>query len=272
MLHEKLIIPRLETHVHHHCNLKCDNCNHFSNYGIKSNEIAASDYETWNKPWSKKLIPKVYQLCGGEPTLNTNLAEICSLSRQIWTKSKILLVTNGFFLHKHKQLPQILQDNKIKLVVSVHDNSIEYQKKLDVIKSLIATWLESFSFEIDYRESYSSWFKTFKVNENNQTVPYADNKPNLSYSNCLSKNAKQIFNGLIYKCPPLAYLNLVNEKFKLSKDWDFYLNYKPLEPNCTQQELKAFFSLESESYCNMCAANPEKYKKPDPLVQIKTNF
>lgn len=272
MLHSKITIPRLETHLHHSCNLKCDNCNHFSNYSIKADAITTDLYDKENRPWSARIFPLVYQLCGGEPTLNSDLVEICYVARDIWADSKILLVSNGFFLHKHPELPRALQENNIKLVVSVHDNSEKYNQKLDEVKTLLSSWLNEFKFELHYRESYMSWLKTFKVNENNNTVPCNDGFPKMSYDNCLSKTAKQLFGGRIYKCPPLAYLNLIKNKYDLGEEWSYYLGYVPLGPDCTHSELKKFMSIQEESYCNMCAANPIKYKKPDPLVQLRVNF
>ena len=182
-------------------------------------------------------------------------------------------MSNGFFLHNHLGLPKALQDNNIKLVVSVHDDSAEYKIKLKKIKSLLCDWSNEFKFELHYRESYTNWLKTFRVDDQNRTVPYNDGDPQLSYSNCLSKTAKQLFDGKLYKCPPLSYLNLIKKKYEdMSKEWDFYLGYVPLRPDCSHAELIKFVSIQEESYCNMCAANPIKYKKPNPLVQLRANF
>ncbi len=273
MLNNKIIVPRIETHVSHACNLKCDNCNHFSNFKVKSEEIITAElFKQWNEPWTKKIIPHIYQLCGGEPTLNNHLTDICYVARKLWNKSKILLISNGFFLKNHPNLPEALEANNIKLIISIHDDSEEYLSKIEEIKTLISFWKKHFNFEIEYRESYLNWFKTFKTNEDGKTVPYNDNNPIMSFEKCLSKNAKQLFNGLLFKCPPLAYLNLINKKFKLEKEWNYYLEYEPLKPNCTYNELINFFSIKHENYCNMCASNPTQYKKPNPLIQLKVNF
>lgn len=271
MIHEKLIVPRLEIHVSDFCNLKCDNCNHFSNYGI-SGYITLEEYKNWNIPWSRKILPRTYQLLGGEPTLNPHLVEICTLSRDIWNKSKILLISNGFFLDKHPELPRVLEKNKIQLVISVHDNSEEYNEKLKKIKNTISTWKNKYNFDFNFRESYENWTRTFLRDIGGNTIPYEENNPKLSFSNCLSKESKQIYKSCLYKCPPLTYLNLVKNKFQMSEKWDFYLGYKPLSPNCTTKELKDFFSLKEESYCNMCASNPVVYKKENPLIQLNINI
>lgn len=267
MIYEKFTIPRLEIHVSHFCNLKCDNCNHFSNYNIKG-FLTLEQFIDWNKPWVKKIFPKTFQLLGGEPTANPDLISICNESRNIWVKSRILLITNGFFLKNHPDLPETLEKNNIQLVVSIHDDSEEYTKRICNIKETISSWQEKYKFNCSYRESFQMWYKTFKKDENDNTIPFHDNNPQLSYKNCLSKEAKQLFNGNIYKCPPLTYLNLIKQKYSLSSEWDFYLNYKPLTPNSTIKEIKDFFSKKSEQFCNMCASNPIKYKKQNPLLQL----
>lgn len=268
MIFEKIIVPRLEIHISDYCNLKCDNCNHFSNYGI-SGLISAEEYELWNRPWAKLLFPLNYQLLGGEPTTNHELVEICKLARKMWRKTpKIVLVSNGFFLNKHPELPVVLAENNIKLIISVHSNTEIYNEKLEEIKTLILNWQKDNKFKVHYRESYKNWVQTFKRDATGNTVPCNDGNPAQSFAKCLSKEAKQIYQGNLFKCPPMAYLNLVNKKFTLSDEWNFYLGYKPLAPDCTRKELEDFFALKEEAYCNMCAANPTSNPKNDPLVQL----
>ena len=41
--------------------------------------------------------------------------------------------------------------------------------------------------------------------------------------------------------------------------------YRPLAPDCTDEELERYFSLEEEPYCAMCPATREKMKIPVPF-------
>lgn len=268
MIFQKLIIPRLEIHASHYCNLRCDNCNHFSNFAVNGNVTSEEFYE-WNIAWSNKIMPLNYQICGGEPTLNKELSIICKMARKIWNKCpKIILVTNGFYLKLHQDLPEILEKNNIKIIISIHDDSHEYQEKLKDIKNTIYDWRSKYNFDFHFRESFKDWRKTFKKNDDGRMVPFFDNNIKSSYDKCLSKDAKQLFQGKIHKCPPVAYLKLIKKKYDLNESWDHFLNYKPLEITASYKEMEYFFKKEEESYCNMCSSNPTTYKKPNPLIQL----
>ena len=72
-----------------------------------------------------------------------------------------------------------------------------------------------------------------------------------------------MYNGLIYKCAPLAYLPLQKEKYpNLSDKWNHYLKYVPLTPD---GDIEEFFSREAESVCSMCPKKSELIQKPSPL-------
>ena len=46
---------------------------------------------------------------GGEPTLHPDLTEFVYLTRRKWPNSYIEIVSNGFFLHRHPDLPEALK-------------------------------------------------------------------------------------------------------------------------------------------------------------------
>ncbi len=59
-------------------------------------------------PWVGRLAPESFCLVGGEPTINPKLAEMVYLAARFWPRSQLRLITNGFFLHKHPRLPEVL--------------------------------------------------------------------------------------------------------------------------------------------------------------------
>ena len=67
-----------------------------------------------------------------------------------------------------------------------------------------------------------------------------------------------------------AYLSLQKEKYKneLSDKWSQYLNYIPLDPNCTDSEIEEFFNRKAESVCGMCPTNPKHFSHEDPLLPV----
>lgn len=99
--------------------------------------------------------------------------------------------------------------------------------------------------------------------------PFKDGQQRQSWERCPAKHYPQLFEGKIWKCAPLAYLKLQDAKYRLSDSWKPYLQYRPLESNCTDEQLAEFFQREEESFCAMCPANPERFKLPVPFNTIK---
>ena len=63
--------------------------------------------------------------------------------------------------------------------------------------------------------------------------------------------------------------NMQSNKYKLDSKWNYYLKYKPLDYNCTDEELREFLSKEDESFCSMCPANTlDPYIKKDPTLPV----
>ena len=73
------------------------------------------------------------------------------------------------------------------------------------------------------------------------------------------------FEGQIWKCAPLAYLKLQAKKYHLSDQWNPYLQYQPLRPDCTPDELNAFFAKQDEPCCSMCSSKPVPFELPLPF-------
>ena len=56
-------------------------------------------------------------------------------------------------------------------------------------------------------------------------LPFEDDRPRQSWEICSTKACKQLHDGKLWKCPPLAYLKLQETKYNLSPKWDPYLGY-----------------------------------------------
>lgn len=263
MLFEKIKFLCLEIHVSHSCNLNCVSCSHFSDQKHKG-VVSIEELEDWCGLWPQKIQPMEINLLGGEPTLNKNLMYLIYFIRSKWQKSKINLITNGFFLNNHELLPVVLEKTKCNLIISIHHDSLEYTNKIEEIKKTIEKWKQKNRFNVEWRESYKNWKILFK-NKGSAMTPFQDNDPKKSWQNCESKHTKQLFKGKIWKCPPLAYLDMQNEKYNMDKIWSEYLKYRPADIKMNYKELFDFLNLQEETYCSMCPANPQKVKKPNPL-------
>lgn len=256
-------IRNIEFHVTHACNLTCDNCSHFSDYRFKGNIDLESAGEQWGH-WSDRILPKDFSLLGGEPTIHPDLCDFLILAREHWPDSDIQLVSNGWFLHRHPDLPKVLYEINGRLEVSQHHDGPEYREKFAEILALVEDWRAKHPFRFHHRQSFDKWRRLWKLHGPN-VKPYTDNNPAQSWKQCWSKWCPQIFEGNIYKCPPVAYLPMLDDKVGLSEDWKPYLAYEPLRPGCSDEELREFLNRETESCCAMCPANPLTLRLPSPI-------
>lgn len=258
-------IQQLEIHVSEACNLFCEQCSHFSNFshsGVLSPERALSEMSKW----SGKLRPTTFALLGGEPTINPNLSHIIEIAREQWPESNLLLVTNGFLLHRHPHLPKILESTRCKLAISIHHDSDEYRQKLLPTINLINSWVMNFNICVQYRSSSTRWRQLYHM-DGGKMLPYEDDAQRESWCDCKSKWCMQIREGHLWKCPQLAYLRPQLKKVNMldHPKWQPYLAYQPLPSTCTDDELNEFVHREDESFCKMCPKKALQFELTSPL-------
>tara|TARA_B100000085_G_scaffold124738_1_gene113456 strand:- start:145 stop:1005 length:861 start_codon:yes stop_codon:yes gene_type:complete len=272
-----IVVPHLEWHITHNCNLSCDGCTHFTNHGHNW-IISLDELKDWYSSWSKKISPKSMSILGGEPLIHKNIVEIIKITREMWTQpsedSYFEIVTNALLIdsEKHKDLPKVLQDTKCTLFISNHASPFNkrYMDKLNSSLEVVKKWKDKYDFDVIIDDSYSDWMRTYK-GFGKYSEPYEDGNPQKSWDNCVTgKKCFQLYKNKIYKCCMTAYLSLQKEKYKneLSDKWSQYLNYIPLDPNCTDSEIEEFFNRKAESVCGMCPTNPKHFSHEDPLLPV----
>ena len=260
----KQTLPNLELHLTHSCNLACESCSHYSNQGHRG-MTSLSDASAWMKLWRSRLNPRLFSLLGGEPTIHPQLTEFVLLTRRNWPAAQIRIVTNGFFLHRHPNLPDMIRDvSNALIVISVHHASPEYQERLKPVMGLTNEWAQRYQIKIVTEQVFDHWTRRYH-GFGSAMLPMEDNNPRRSWEICQSRYCPQLFEGKIWKCAPLAYLPMQHAKYNLSEKWKPYLEYQPLSPACTDAELAAFFAKEHESYCGMCSARLEEFELPLPF-------
>ncbi|MEN8131037.1 MAG: radical SAM protein [Pseudomonadota bacterium] len=258
------LIPNLEIHVVHGCNLSCDSCSHYSNHGHKG-VVSLDEADHWMNLWNRRLAPRTISLLGGEPTIHPHLPEFLILVRRKWPEVRLRLVTNGFFLHRHPALPRVLKNDPNACIdISIHHDAPEYVEKLRSNLDLLMRWIRQYGICVTYSESFKQWTRRYK-GFGSKMKPFADGQPRRSWEKCRAKYCPQLFEEKIWKCGPLAYLKLQDATYQLSDEWIPYLRYQPLDPGCTEKELQEFFAREEESYCGMCAAAPQQFGLQIPL-------
>lgn len=258
-----LRIGNLELHVAHSCNLACESCCHYSNQGHKG-LLALDDAERWLAPWRERLAPTQFSLLGGEPAVHPRLADFIPLARSAWPDALVRLASNGFLLHRHPDLPRRLAEaGYARLEISIHHGSEAYRTRLEGVRRLLDGWIAEYGIAVLYIESHANWTRRYK-GFGAEMEPFEDGRPKRSWKNCPARACKQLHEGAIWKCAPLAYLPMQDRKYGLSAKWRPYLAYRPLQPGCSDRELRAFFRLKTEAFCAMCAARPERFAPPLP--------
>ena len=262
-----LDVRHLEMHLTHACNLACESCSHYSNQGHRG-VVSLEEAERWLAPWSGRLAPHTFSMLGGEPSTHPQLPAFVELCRRHWPKAHLRLVSNGFFLHRHPDLPKVLQrDPDACLYLSIHHDSPEYRQRLEPILELLDRWVRDYGIRVHHYESWRHWTRRY-TGEGAAMEPFDDGDPRQSWEHCPARYCPQVFEGRLWKCGPLAYLQLQERRYGLSPSWEAYRRYRPLEAGCSDAELAAFFAREEESVCGLCPANPERFELPMPLPAL----
>ncbi|MBE7462183.1 MAG: radical SAM protein [Planctomycetes bacterium] len=254
----------LEIHVAHACNLACESCTHYSNQGHKG-LVSLEEADVWMTPWSTRLKPKFFSLVGGEPTIHPKLCDWVRLARAQFPDSTLRLVTNGFFLDRHPDLGATLAAvGRAQLYISIHHNSPAYRQHVLANLKLAERWHAVYGVTVALYPSYTYWQRTYH-GSGTAMEPFQDSNPRSSWEHCLSREARQLYEGMLWKCSPLAYLPLQHKHHPLSAAWEPYLAYRPLAPDCSDEAIAEFLAREEEPTCAMCPAKPERIDLPVPL-------
>jgi hypothetical protein len=83
---------------------------------------------------------------------------------------------------------------------------------------------------------------------------------------CYVKNmCTTLIDNCLYRCPQLGCYSHAVKKGFVSEDWKIVLDYEPLTPSCTQEELEAFMR---GGACEQCSICPEEFLYADMYEKI----
>lgn len=198
-------LNRIEVHVTENCNLNCKGCGHFSNLSGKEPiyldlqefkagvEYLRNFYENINE----------FYLMGGEPLLNPDLHLYIQIVRNIFTNSKIIVVTNGLLVDRMSpQIIEALRYNRAVLDISLYAPTI---KKIYSINKFL--FMNSLEYNLS-TDDKSYFFRYITSNENH------DSKSN--FDQCIGRNCHMLSHGRIYTCAAASNIEIFNKRFNMS--------------------------------------------------------
>jgi hypothetical protein len=259
-------LPALEYHVAHGCNLSCQQCSHYSNHHLAGELPTVEEADAEYSTWSGRLKPKRFALLGGEPLLNPAIEQHIQVARQHWPESQLMLVTNGFFLHRFPSLPIVLRETRCRLEVSEHGTHEAYAKRFRKVRELVWKWRQDFhGVQIKVRQSHRGWMRQYNV-ARGKPMPF-DSKPDAAFKVCMQKTCTQLFQNRLWQCPALAYFAKLESKLKLHAipEWQLFRDYKACSPDATDDELRTFIETKAIPQCGLCPSNRTKFVHPNPL-------
>jgi organic radical activating enzyme len=111
------IVPNLEASITNVCNLHCDGCQNYANYGLKGFvefDVFAKDI----MDWSSRIYPREFRILGGEPFLHPSLEQFIQLSAQAFPSSRRIVTTNGLRAITRKDIIKSFIQTKTELELS----------------------------------------------------------------------------------------------------------------------------------------------------------
>jgi organic radical activating enzyme len=212
---QKCLVHKLEYNVTHHCNLKCDHCDHLSPFfGPKDNDfnssISVAAFEKQIGILSRHLHSEEFLILGGEPLLHKNVLDFLRLVKASQICEKTVLVTNGFLLGSQDDELFRLVD---KITISFYPS--QPLKKEAIEKARERCREHSVELQIFDQPKFSMSIVGIK-NEDDRLVNGIFNTCTVAWT----QRCYALHDGYVYRCsraPFIAYklhkLNLIPQDF-----------------------------------------------------------
>lgn len=204
---EKAAMRYLEFHLNDHCNLRCKGCSHFADLVRKENFVTLDSVREQFRNVERVFQLSMLRLMGGEPLLHPNLKEILYLTREIFSDTRIYVVTNGL-------LVQNLDDETIKAFT---DNNISLWLTLYKPTYQIAENITRFANEHGIpcywgEEGEKDWHKVAQVETFRECLTLNKHESNQKKS-CVNPLSWILRDGKVSKCPYPPMIHVLNDSF-----------------------------------------------------------
>jgi organic radical activating enzyme len=271
----RLHIPYAEFYITNVCNLACQGCNRFNDVKFRGYQKWA-DYADVYTQWSSQVSVGSLAILGGEPMLNPTFYQWADGITNLWPRTLVRIIANGFYLNKTQGLYDLLCSKpNLKLWIGIH-NKLHKKMIFDQVQRFLAPPLtKEFDDSVPYQHKlyvkdsngisviieHNWWFHQGSIikTQNGSTLHQSD--PYKAHNICNMKTCHTFSKGKLYKCGVVAVLPEYHEQFNLEltpEDQDLLSSYTPLSAKDQFDQKKLFIeSLSSPiAQCKFC---PESY-------------
>lgn len=251
----------IEFPITHACNLRCDGCTAYSNYGLKQH-VTVDQAVEWMTKWSTRVKPDIIRILGGDPFIHKSLPAILLQARVNFPQSRIQIFTNGFNFDRHPGIEVFLKHLGVSISFSVHSTEQKYQETIQPYLEKVNEWAKQGIF-VHIMDTHTHWTR-FHQGTAPDILPFNDGDYKASFDACTSWHCITLLDGKLWKCPQIANLQKMREKLPIlneKEEWKPYFKYDGISPDCWDQDLEAFLKARAEPVCGMCPAKPVNYTK-----------
>lgn len=237
----------LEYHVSHHCNLNCKGCGHLSNLVWEASFGSIDQYRK-DLLRLRELFDniKTIRLMGGEPLLNPECDRFICETRNIFPKTRLLLVTNGLRIPKMgKVFFEVVRSADCTIQVSMYEPT---RKMIDEIQKICEQ--EEVKLE-KIPVSKEMFFKQLDL--------HGKNDPDRSFSGCYSQKCTYLEDGkLSVCCAPLLSHRFSGEFYvEIAVDSEDYIDI--WEKDITAGQILEMLN-HSIPFCRYCSENKQWFQ------------
>ena len=238
LLNKKPIIYNLSVHVTDHCNLNCTGCGHFCN--LVKNKVFL-DIEQYKKDLYRmaEMFDNIhsFNLIGGEPLLHDKLHLIIQITREVFPKTKISILSNGLL---YKQLSHetlsIIKAHNVIMRITLYNPMIKHKEE-------IINYFSSYGIKFYISKPVEKFIKYFSLEGNNDK--------NKSFRKCIRARCTFLWNGYISPCELPSLIKYFNEHFNTEVNMEkSHFNIHDLSYDGFRLKKELFKPLEACRYCD----------------------
>ena len=239
VLHRKPVLYHFEIHITDHCNLNCKGCAHFSNL-CRPTFADPVEFEKDMRAMADTFsaVRQIY-LLGGEPLLHPDVTTFVRVSREVFPRTRIYLMTNATLVTRmSEEFWTSLADSHVVLLCDSYPIGLPVEEidRLGREHGVTVEWTQP-------RDDF------FKI----PIDPAGGHDAGASFAKCKGyNNCPIVRDGKLYPCAYAAFADVFRERFGIEEglevaDADYIDVRKPHDPDETMD-----FLLNPIPWCANC--------------------